>query len=269
MPCGRWRWTLCSAPIPVIPACPWAWRTSPRLLYSDYLNVAPRHPHWVDRDRLVLSNGHGSMLLYAAAHLAGYPLDREQLMALPATGLTYRRPPGAECGVRCGDHNRSTGQGLANAVGMALSERLLAAEFNRPKHEIVNHRTWVLLGDGCLMEGISHEACSLAGVLRLGKLICIYDDNGISIDGEVRGWFRDDTPARFEAYGWHVVRDVDGHDAQALRPRAGSGLRRPQPSQPGMRPDHHRIRRPQQAGDRRYPTAHRWARRRLRPRARN
>ena len=199
------------------PGMPMGMADIAELLYSDYLNVAPRHPHWVDRDRLVLSNGHGSMLLYAAAHLAGYPLDREQLMAFRQLGSHTAGHP--ELNVEFGVETTTgpLGQGLANAVGMALSERLLAARFNRPKHEIVNHRTWVLLGDGCLMEGISHEACSLAGVLRLGKLICIYDDNGISIDGEVRGWFRDDTPARFEAYGWHVVRDVDGHDPQALR----------------------------------------------------
>ena len=199
------------------PGMPMGMADIAEILYSDYLKVAPRHPHWVDRDRLVLSNGHGSMLLYAAAHLAGYALDREQLMAFRQLGSHTAGHPELNVEIGVETTTGPLGQGLANAVGMALSERLLAAEFNRPKHEIVNHRTWVLLGDGCLMEGISHEACSLAGVLRLGKLICIYDDNGISIDGEVRGWFRDDTPARFEAYGWHVVRDVDGHDPQALR----------------------------------------------------
>ncbi len=199
------------------PGMPMGMADLAELLYSDYLNVAPRHPHWVDRDRLVLSNGHGSMLLYAAAHLAGYALDREQIMAFRQLGSHTAGHPELNVEIGVETTTGPLGQGLANAVGMALSERLLAAEFNRPKHEIVNHRTWVLLGDGCLMEGISHEACSLAGVLRLGKLVCIYDDNGISIDGEVRGWFRDDTPARFEAYGWHVVRDVDGHDPEALR----------------------------------------------------
>ena len=199
------------------PGMPMGMADIAELLYSDYLQLAPRQPDWVDRDRLVLSNGHGSMLLYAAAHLAGYPLDREQLMAFRQLGSHTAGHP--ELNVETGVETTTgpLGQGLANAVGMALAERLLGAEFNRPKHEIVNHRTWVLLGDGCLMEGISHEACSLAGVLRLGKLICIYDDNGISIDGEVRGWFRDDTPGRFEAYGWHVVRDVDGHDPKAIR----------------------------------------------------
>ena len=199
------------------PGMPMGMADLAELLYSDYLNVAPRQPDWVDRDRLVLSNGHGSMLLYAAAHLAGYALDREQLMAFRQLGSHTAGHPELNVEIGVETTTGPLGQGLANAVGMALSERLLAAEFNRPKHEIVNHRTWVLLGDGCLMEGISHEACSLAGVLRLGKLVCIYDDNGISIDGEVRGWFRDDTPARFEAYGWHVVRDVDGHDPEALR----------------------------------------------------
>ena len=199
------------------PGMPMGMADLAELLYSDYLNVAPRQPDWVDRDRLVLSNGHGSMLLYAAAHLAGYALDREQLMAFRQLGSHTAGHPELNVEIGVETTTGPLGQGLANAVGMALAERLLAAEFNRPKHEIVNHRTWVLLGDGCLMEGISHEACSLAGVLRLGKLVCIYDDNGISIDGEVRGWFRDDTPARFEAYGWHVVRDVDGHDPEALR----------------------------------------------------
>ncbi len=198
------------------PGMPMGMADIAELLYSDYLDVAPGQPEWADRDRLVLSNGHGSMLLYAAAHLAGYPLDLEQIKAFRTLGSHTAGHP--ELNVRIGVETTTgpLGQGLANAVGMALAERLLAAEFNRPGHEIVNHRTWVLLGDGCLMEGISHEACSLAGVLQLGKLICIYDDNGISIDGEVGGWFRDDTPGRFEAYGWHVVRDVDGHDAPAL-----------------------------------------------------
>ncbi|MDE0454032.1 MAG: transketolase [Gammaproteobacteria bacterium] len=199
------------------PGMPMGMADIAELLYSDYLKVAPRQPHWVDRDRLVLSNGHGSMLLYGAAHLAGYDLDLDQLKAFRQLGSHTAGHPELNVGIGIETTTGPLGQGLANAVGMALAERLLASEFNRPKHEIVDHRTWVLLGDGCLMEGISHEACSLAGVLGLGKLICIYDDNGISIDGEVGAWFRDDTPARFEAYGWHVVRDVDGHDPEALR----------------------------------------------------
>ena len=199
------------------PGMPMGMADIAELLYSDYLKVAPGQPRWADRDRLVLSNGHGSMLLYGAAHLAGYALGLDQLKAFRQLGSHTAGHP--ELNVEAGIETTTgpLGQGLANAVGMALAERLLAVEFNRPQHEIVNHRTWVLLGDGCLMEGISHEACSLAGVLGLGKLVCIYDDNGISIDGEVGGWFRDDTPGRFEAYGWHVVRDVDGHDPEALR----------------------------------------------------
>ena len=199
------------------PGMPMGMADIAELLYSDYLKLAPTQPDWVDRDRLVLSNGHGSMLLYAASHLAGYPLDVAQLKSFRQLGSHTAGHP--ELNVELGIETTTgpLGQGLANAVGMALAERLLAADFNRPGHEIVNHRTWVLLGDGCLMEGISHEACSLAGVLGLGKLICIYDDNGISIDGEVQGWFRDDTPGRFEAYGWHVVRGVDGHDVEALQ----------------------------------------------------
>ena len=199
------------------PGMPMGMADIAELLYSDYLKVAPRQPHWVDRDRLVLSNGHGSMLLYGAAHLAGYALDLDQLKAFRQLGSHTAGHPELNVEIGIETTTGPLGQGLANAVGMALAERLLACEFNRPEHEIVDHRTWVLLGDGCLMEGISHEACSLAGVLGLGKLICIYDDNGISIDGEVSGWFRDDTPGRFEAYGWHVVRDVDGHDPEALR----------------------------------------------------
>ena len=199
------------------PGMPMGMADIAELLYSDYLKLAPRKPDWPDRDRLVLSNGHGSMLLYAAAHLAGYALDIDQLKAFRQLGSHTAGHPELDVGIGIETTTGPLGQGLANAVGMALAERLLAAEFNRPDHEIVDHRTWVLLGDGCLMEGISHEACSLAGVLRLGKLICIYDDNGISIDGEVKGWFRDDTPGRFEAYGWHVIRDVDGHDPESLR----------------------------------------------------
>ena len=199
------------------PGMPMGMADIAELLYSDYLKVAPAQPRWVDRDRLVLSNGHGSMLLYGAAHLAGYALDIDQIKAFRQLGSLTAGHPELDVEVGIETTTGPLGQGLANAVGMALAERLLACEFNRPEHEIVNHRTWVLLGDGCLMEGISHEACSLAGVLGLGKLICIYDDNGISIDGEVSGWFRDDTPGRFEAYGWHVVRDVDGHDSEALR----------------------------------------------------
>src|SRR5438067_10907816 len=185
-------------------------------LWRGYLKHDPADPHWVDRDRFVLSNGHGSMLLYALLHLTGYDLPVEELRRFRQ--LHSKTPGHPELGVTPGAETTTgpLGQGLANAVGMAMAERLLASEFNRPGHKIVDHRTYVTVGDGCLMEGISHEACSLAGTLRLSKLIVLYDDNGISIDGEVRGWFTDDTPKRFEAYGWHVVAGVDRHDVAAV-----------------------------------------------------
>jgi transketolase len=185
-------------------------------LWGRHLRHNPANPKWPDRDRFVLSNGHGSMLLYALLHLTGYDLPMEelkrfrQLHSKTAGHPEYGLAPGIET------TTGPLGQGLANAVGMALAERLLAAEFNRPGLDLVDHHTYVSVGDGCLMEGISHEACSLAGTLGLGKLIALYDDNRISIDGEVKGWFRDDTPKRFEAYGWHVVARVDGHDVEAV-----------------------------------------------------
>ncbi len=176
----------------------------------------PRHPHWFDRDRFVLSNGHGSMLQYSLLHLTGYDLPIAELEKFRQLGS--KTPGHPEVGITPGVETTTgpLGQGIANAVGMALAERLLAASFNRPGHAVVDHRTWVFLGDGCLMEGLSHEACALAGTWGLDKLIAFYDDNGISIDGEVRGWFTDDTPARFEAYGWHVVRAVNGQDVAAV-----------------------------------------------------
>ena len=185
-------------------------------LWRRHLRHNPANPHWFDRDRFVLSNGHGSMLLYALLHLAGYDLPLEELKRFRQ--LHAKTPGHPEHGITPGVETTTgpLGQGLANAVGMALAERLLASEFNRPGFEIVDHYTWVFLGDGCLMEGISHEACSLAGTLGLGKLVCFYDDNGISIDGQVTGWFTDDTAARFRAYGWHVIAGVDGHDSAAL-----------------------------------------------------
>ena len=185
-------------------------------LWNGHLRHNPANPAWPDRDRFVVSNGHGSMLVYALLHLAGYDLPKaelenfRQLHSRTPGHPEYRLTPGVET------TTGPLGQGLANAVGMAVTERALAARFNRPGHEVVDHRTYVFVGDGCLMEGISHEACSLAGTLGLGKLIVFYDDNGVSIDGEVRGWFTDDTPARFEAYGWQVVRGVDGHDPRAV-----------------------------------------------------
>jgi transketolase len=186
------------------------------VLWRSHLKHSPEQPQWPDRDRFVLSNGHGSMLLYALLHLSGYALPLEELKRFRQ--LHSRTPGHPEFGVTPGVETTTgpLGQGLANAVGMALAEQLLAAEFNRPGHTIVDHRTWVFVGDGCLMEGISHEACSLAGTLALSKLIVIYDDNGISIDGHVEAWFGDDTPQRFEAYGWRVIRSVPGHDSAAL-----------------------------------------------------
>ena len=185
-------------------------------LWDRHLKHNPRNPSWPDRDRFVLSNGHGSMLLYALLHLSGYALPLDELRRFRQ--LHSKTPGHPEVGVTPGVETTTgpLGQGLTNAVGMALAEALLAREFNRPGHRIVDHYTYAFVGDGCLMEGISHEACSLAGTLKLDKLIVLYDDNGISIDGHVEGWFADDTPARFAAYGWHVVRDVDGHDVDAI-----------------------------------------------------
>ena len=185
-------------------------------LWRRHLRHDPANPHWPDRDRFVLSNGHGSMLQYALLHLTGYDLPIEELARFRQ--LHSKTPGHPEVGVTPGVETTTgpLGQGLANAVGMALAERLLAASFNRPGFAVVDHFTYAFVGDGCLMEGISHEACSLAGTLGLGKLIVLYDDNGISIDGPTAGWFTDDTPRRFEAYGWHVVPNVNGHDVDAV-----------------------------------------------------
>src|SRR5687767_8623681 len=198
------------------PGMPMGMAEIAEVLWRRFLKHNPANPAWPDRDRFVLSNGHGSMLQYALLHLSGYELPIEEIRNFRQ--LHSRTPGHPEVGYTPGVETTTgpLGQGLANAVGFALAEKLLAAEFNRPGHGIVDHHTYVFLGDGCLMEGISHEACSLAGVLGLGKLIAFYDDNGISIDGKVEGWFRDDTPKRFTAYGWHVIADVDGHDARAI-----------------------------------------------------
>ena len=185
-------------------------------LWNDHLQHNPTDPHWMNRDRFVLSNGHGSMLLYSLLHLTGYDLpiselkNFRQLHSKTAGHPEYGITPGVET------TTGPLGQGISNAVGMALAEKLLAEEFNHPGHDIINHYTYVFLGDGCLMEGISHEVCSLAGTLKLNKLIALWDDNGISIDGKVVSWFNEDTPKRFEAYGWNVIRNVDGHDAEAV-----------------------------------------------------
>ncbi|MGI9277391.1 MAG: transketolase [Endozoicomonas sp.] len=199
------------------PGAPMGMADIAEVLWRDYLNHNPANPEWADRDRFVLSNGHGSMLLYSLLHLSGYDLSIDdlksfrQLHSKTAGHPEYGYAPGIET------TTGPLGQGLANAVGMAAAEKALAAQFNREDHDIVDHNTYVFLGDGCMMEGISHEVCSLAGTLGLGKLIAFYDDNGISIDGEVEGWFTDDTVKRFEAYNWHVVPAVDGHDPEAIR----------------------------------------------------
>ena len=198
------------------PGMPMGMADIAEVLWNDYLSHSPMNPVWPDRDRFVLSNGHGSMLHYALLHLAGYDLPIEELKNFRQ--LHSRTPGHPEYGYAPGVETTTgpLGQGVSNAVGMALSEKMLAAEFNREGLNIVNHYTYVFLGDGCLMEGISHEACSLAGTLGLGKLIAFWDDNGISIDGEVGNWFTDDTPARFRAYGWQVIESIDGHDAEAV-----------------------------------------------------
>lgn len=195
------------------PGMPMGMADIAEVLWRQFLKHNPADPMWPDRDRFVLSNGHGSMLLYALLHLSGYDLPMKELENFRQMGS--RTPGHPEYGLTPGVETTTgpLGQGLGNAVGMAIAESILAERFNRPGHEIVDHRTWAFVGDGCLMEGISHEVCSLAGTLRLGKLNVIYDDNGISIDGEVEGWFTDDTVARFRAYGWHVIEGIDGHDS--------------------------------------------------------
>ena len=198
------------------PGAPMGMADLAEALWRGPLKHNPGNPAWVDRDRFVLSNGHGSMLLYGLLHLTGYPLELDQLRSFRQWGSHCAGHPERELHLGIETTTGPLGQGVANGVGMALAEKVLAAHFNRPGHAIVDHRTWVFLGDGCLMEGISHEACALAGTLGLSKLVMFYDDNGISIDGEVHGWFTDDTPARFEAYGWNVIRGVDGHDVAAV-----------------------------------------------------
>ena len=199
------------------PGMPMGMADIAEVLFNDFHRHNPGNPEWFDRDRFVLSNGHGSMLLYAVLHLSGYALSLDELKNFRQ--LHAATPGHPERGEAPGVETATgpLGQGLANAVGMALAEKLLARSFNRDGLHIVDHRTWVFAGDGCLMEGVSHEACSLAGTWGLGKLVVFYDDNGISIDGETRGWFTDDTPARFEAYGWQVIRNVDGHDPEEIR----------------------------------------------------
>jgi len=209
------------------PGMPMGMADIAEVLWNRFLKHDPRDPAWPDRDRFVLSNGHGSMLLYALLHLSGYDLALDELKNFRQ--LHSKTPGHPEVGLTPGVETTTgpLGQGLANAVGMALAEKLLAARFNRTDQAIVDHRTWAFLGDGCLMEGVSHEAASLAGVFGLSKLVCFYDDNGISIDGAVKGWFRDDTAARFRAYGWNVVGPIDGHDAIALEAAIDTALTEP------------------------------------------
>ncbi|MFY8350323.1 transketolase [Pseudoalteromonas sp. SSM20] len=199
------------------PGAPMGMADIAEVLWRDYLNHNPANPDWADRDRFILSNGHGSMLIYSLLHLSGYDLPIEEIKNFRQ--MHSKTPGHPEYGYAPGVETTTgpLGQGITNAVGMAIAEKALAHQFNREGHDIVDHFTYCFLGDGCLMEGISHEACSLAGTLGLGKLVAFWDDNGISIDGEVEGWFTDDTAARFESYGWHVVRNVDGHDSEAIR----------------------------------------------------
>ena len=199
------------------PGAPMGMADIAEVLWRDFLKHSPANPRWPDRDRFVLSNGHASMLLYAVLNLTGYALSVDELRNFRQLGSRTAGHPERDLDIGIETTTGPLGQGLANAVGMALAERALASTFNRPDFPVVDHHTYVFLGDGCLMEGISHEACSFAGTQQLGKLIAIYDDNGISIDGHVQGWFTDDTPGRFRAYGWHVLANVDGNDSEAVR----------------------------------------------------
>jgi len=198
------------------PGAPMGMADIAEVLWNDFLSHNPNNPNWYNRDRFVLSNGHGSMLIYSLLHLSGYDVSAADLKNFRQ--LHSKTPGHPEYGYTPGVETTTgpLGQGIANGIGMAIAEKTLAAQFNTAEHTIVDHNTYVFMGDGCMMEGISHEACSLAGTLGLGKLVAFWDDNGISIDGEVEGWFTDDTPARFESYGWHVIADVDGHSAEAL-----------------------------------------------------
>ncbi|CAH6834689.1 transketolase 1 [Vibrio chagasii] len=212
------------------PGAPMGMADIAEVLWRGHLNHNPANPEWADRDRFILSNGHGSMLIYSLLHLAGYELSIEDLKNFRQ--LHSKTPGHPEYGYAPGIETTTgpLGQGITNAVGMALAEKALAAQFNKEGHDIVDHYTYAFMGDGCLMEGISHEACSLAGTLGLGKLVAFWDDNGISIDGEVEGWFSDDTPKRFEAYGWHVIPAVDGHDPEAINAAIEAAKADPRPT---------------------------------------
>ncbi|CAH7343263.1 transketolase 1 [Vibrio chagasii] len=212
------------------PGAPMGMADIAEVLWRGHLNHNPANPEWADRDRFILSNGHGSMLIYSLLHLAGYELSIEDLKNFRQ--LHSKTPGHPEYGYAPGIETTTgpLGQGITNAVGMAMAEKALAAQFNKEGHDIVDHYTYAFMGDGCLMEGISHEACSLAGTLGLGKLVAFWDDNGISIDGEVEGWFSDDTPKRFEAYGWHVIQAVDGHDPEAINAAIEAAKADPRPT---------------------------------------
>lgn len=212
------------------PGAPMGMADIAEVLWRNHLNHNPQNPEWADRDRFILSNGHGSMLIYSLLHLSGYALPIEELKNFRQ--LHSKTPGHPEYGYAPGIETTTgpLGQGITNAVGMALAEKSLAAQFNKEGHDIVDHFTYTFLGDGCMMEGISHEACSLAGVLGLGKLVAFWDDNGISIDGHVEGWFADDTPKRFEAYGWHVIPGVDGHDSEAIEAAIQAAKADPRPT---------------------------------------
>ena len=198
------------------PGMPMGMADMAEVLWNDFLSHNPNNPAWLNRDRFVLSNGHGSMLLYSLLHLSGYDLSIDDLKAFRQFNSHTAGHPEYDLDIGIETTTGPLGQGIANAVGMALSEKILAAKYNRDNIDVIDHYTYVFTGDGCLMEGISHEACSLAGTLNLGKLICFYDDNGISIDGEVDAWFAEDVAKRFDAYGWHVIDDIDGHDPEAI-----------------------------------------------------
>ena len=198
------------------PGAPMGMADIAEVLWRDHLKHNPGNPAWFDRDRFVLSNGHGSMLLYSLLHLTGYPLSADDLRRVRQLGSHTAGHPERDLHLGIETTTGPLGQGVTNAVGMALAEKILASTFNEPGFDLIDHHTYVFMGDGCLMEGVSHEACALAGTLGLGKLIAFWDDNGISIDGHVQGWFTDDTPKRFEAYGWQVIRHVDGHDAESI-----------------------------------------------------
>ena len=231
------------------PGAPMGMADIAEVLWRDFLKHNPANPRWWDRDRFILSNGHASMLLYALLHLTGYPLGMDEIRHFRQLGSRTAGHPEHDLPIGIETTTGPLGQGLANAVGFALAEKMLAAQFNRPQLPIVDHYTWVFAGDGCLMEGISHEACSLAGTLKLGKLIVFYDDNGISIDGEVQGWFADDTPKRFEAYGWHVQR-VDGLDDAGDRARDSRRPGRDHAAVADRLQDRHRLGRADQGGHR-------------------